>query len=236
MQMSGKKWVYSCMVSRAYHSANFDIAVCEESARICYVLLPDGLVADARRWAEEAAPMHQCTIALISGMDWNRDMTPWSAQGVMKKEKDFGGGASMYIRELETDLIPNIEQLLKIKASRRYLMGISLSGLFSVWSIFKSSIFNGIGSISGSFWFDGFTDFLEKWTPLSQPRVFMTLGVKEKNSSDKRLATVEDKSNDVVRILNEKNVPTILEMVPGTHFSPFEPRFNRALSNLLEGE
>lgn len=224
------------MVSRAYHSANFDIAVCEESARICYVLLPDGLVADARRWAEEAAPMHQCTIALISGMDWNRDMTPWSAQGVMKKEKDFGGGASMYIRELETDLIPNIEQLLKIKASRRYLMGISLSALFSVWSIFKSSIFDGIGSISGSFWFYGFTDFLEKGNPLSQPRVFMTLGMKEKNSSDKRLATVEDKSNDVVRILNEKNVPTILEMVPGTHFSPFEPRFNKTLSYLVEGE
>lgn len=224
------------MVSRAYHSANFDIAVCEGSAMICYVLVPGGLVADARKWAEAAAPMHQCTIALISGMDWNRDMTPWSAQGVMKKEKDFGGGAPMYIRELETDLIPNIEQLLKIKVSKRYLMGVSLSGLFSVWSIFKSSIFDGIGSISGSFWFDGFTDFLEKGTPLARPRVFMTLGVKEKNSSDKRLAIVEDRSNDVVRILNEKNVPAILEMVPGTHFSPFEPRFNMALSYLVEVE
>lgn len=224
------------MISRAYHSANLDIAVCEESARICYVLIPDGLVTDARKWAGEAAPLHQCTIALISGMDWNKDMTPWSAQGVMKKEKDFGGGASTYIRELETDLIPNIEQMLKIKASKRYLMGVSLSGLFSVWSIFKTALFDGIGSISGSFWFDGFTDFLKKGTPLSQPRVFMTLGVKEKNTSDKRLATVGDRSCDVVRILNEKNVPAILEMVPGTHFSPFGPRFNRALSYLVGEE
>lgn len=222
------------MISRAYHSSNFDIAVCEESARICYILIPEGLVTNARKWAEVASPMYQCTIALISGMDWNRDMTPWSAKGVMKKEKDFGGGAYIYLQELETDLIPNIEQLLKINFSKRYLIGISLSGLFSVWSIFKSSFFDGIGSISGSFWFDGFTDFLEKESPVSQPRVFLSLGVKEKNSSDKRLATVEERSNDVVRILNAKGIPAVLEMVPGTHFSPFEPRFNKALSYLLD--
>lgn len=224
------------MIFRSYHSANFDIAVCEGTARICYVLIPEGLVTDAVKWAETASSRYQCTIVLISGIDWNKDMTPWLAKGVMKKEKDFRGGARMYLRGLEGDLIPYIELMLKIKVSRRYLMGISLSGLFSVWTLFKSSFFDGIGSVSGSFWFDGFTDFVEKETPMSQPRVFMSLGVKEKNSSDKRLATVEDRSKEVLRILKEKGIPAILEMVPGTHFSPFEPRFNKALAFLVEGE
>ena len=55
-------------------------------------------------------------------------------------------------------------------------------------------------------------------------------------TSDKRLATVEDRSKEVLRILKEKGIPAILEMVPGTHFSPIEPRFNKALAFLVEGE
>lgn len=37
------------MIFRSYHSANFDIAVCEGTARICYVLIPEGHFGDGSR-------------------------------------------------------------------------------------------------------------------------------------------------------------------------------------------
>lgn len=221
------------ILSRAYHQAKFDIAVSEGSTRICYVLIPEGVVDDMSRWAGKAAQELQCSIALVSGMDWNRDMTPWSAEGVMKKEKGFGGGAAMFLSELLNDFVPNVEQWLKIKNPKRYLLGISLSGLFSVWTLSKTNAFAGVGSVSGSLWYDNFTGWLSRTDLLSSARVYLSLGLKEKNISDRRMARVEDCSREALAILEGKGLDAVLEMVPGTHFSPLAPKAGRALEWLL---
>lgn len=121
--------------------------------------------------AEKASPRFNTNVVLVSGMDWNRDMSPWAADGVMKEKKNFSGGAGMYLKELTDDFIPNIEQWLKLKAPKRYLLGISLSGLFSIWSLSKYNGFLGVGSISGSLWFDGFVE----WARLKEPLKFFSL-------------------------------------------------------------
>ena len=115
--------------------AGFDITTAEGSESVCYILLPEGAVSDIAKWADKASSKFNCNIVLVSGMDWNRDMSPWAADGVMKEKKNFSGGAGMYLKELTDDFIPNVEQWLKLKAPKRYLLGISLSGLFAIWSL-----------------------------------------------------------------------------------------------------
>lgn len=213
--------------------AGFDITTAEGSDSVCYVLLPEGAMNDMVKWAEKASSRFNTNVVLISGMDWNRDMSPWSADGVMKERKNFSGGASMYLRELADDFIPNVEQWLKLKAPKRYLLGISLSGLFAIWSLSRYNGFLGVGSISGSLWFDGFVEWSHRTPFFSNARIYLSLGVKEKNSPDRRIATVEGATKEIVSLLEGKGFDVTFEMVPGTHFSPAAPKFDRALEVLL---
>lgn len=219
--------------SRAYHMAGFDITTAEGSDSVCYVLLPEGAMADMVKWAGMAASTHNTNIVLITGMDWNRDMSPWPADGVMKEKKNFSGGAGMFLRELTEDFIPNVEQWLKLKTPKRYLLGISLSGLFAIWSLSRYDGFLGVGAISGSLWFDGFVEWTQKTPFIGSPRLYLSLGVKEKNAPDKRIAAVEDATREVADLLEGKGLDVTFEMVPGTHFSPAVPKFDRALEVLL---
>ena len=213
--------------------AGFDITTAEGSGSVCYVLLPEGAVSDMTKWAEKASSRFNTNIVLITGMDWNRDMSPWSAAGVMKEKKNFSGGAGMYLKELTEDLIPNVEQWLKLKAPKRYLLGISLSGLFAIWSLSKYTGFFGVGSVSGSLWFDNFVEWVHKTPFFSNARLYLSLGVKEKNTPDKRMAVVEEATKEVVSLLEGKGYDVTFEMVPGTHFSPAAPKFDRALEILM---
>ena len=220
-------------ISRAYHQVLLDIYTGAGSSRICYILIPEGVSEEVSKWAEKASEKHECNMVLISGMDWNHDMSPWMAEGVMKKEKKFTGGAQMFLSSLLTDFIPYVEQLIKVKASRRLLAGVSLSGLFSIWCTSRTEIFSGVASISGSLWFDNFTEWLRKSTVCPGTEFYLSLGSREKNTSDKRMMQVEDRTRETVSILEEKGLRTMFEMVQGTHFSPLAPRLEKAVSYLL---
>lgn len=221
--------------SRAYHQARFDVAVAEGADRVFYVLVPDGLLADAVKWAEKTAARTAGSVVVVSGMDWNKDMSPWKADGVMKREKEFEGGAQMYLKELVSDYVPYIEQMYRLNAAKRYLLGVSLSGLFALWTLGRTNVFSGLGSVSGSLWFDGFTEWLAKVPAFPAARVYISLGTKEKNTPDRRMATVEDRTRETVSLLEGRGVDVAFEMVPGTHFSPVLPKLDRAVDSLLAG-
>lgn len=213
--------------------ASFDITTAEGSDSVCFILLPEGALADMSKWAVKASSTHNANIVLISGMDWNRDMSPWPADGVMKEKKSFAGGAGIFLKELVDDFVPTVEQWLKLRDPRRYLLGISLSGLFSFWALSKTTLFDGIGSVSGSLWYDGLVDWTRKTTFLSNARIYLSLGQKEKNTPDKRMSVVEDATREITAILQDKGFDVRFEMVPGTHFSPAAPKFDKALDALL---
>lgn len=119
------------ITTRAYHGLEFSIArFC--NSRICYILLPEGLKEDGLKWMEEASQHYACTIVTITGMDWNDALTPWPAKGVFKKEKDFGGRAQDFLKELPGEYFLSIETTIGVKNAERTLVGISLSGLFAI--------------------------------------------------------------------------------------------------------
>lgn len=223
------------IISRIYRGLTFDYVRASSDEQVCYVLLPEGLKEDLRRWIEDASAQYNVSIVVVTGMDWNDDLTPWRAEGVMRKAKPFGGHGGMFLRALRDDYIPNIEAIMGLKDPRRSLVGVSLSGLFALWSCFVCDTFASVASISGSLWYDGFA----QWACCqslkdSVSRIYISLGDREKSSKDARMCTVESASTRIVESLQgseEVEVIYVLER-DTTHFSPIVPRLTKAFEAL----
>ena len=198
--------------------------------KICYMILPEGVKEDLSEGLEMLSDKHCASIVVINDVNWNDDLTPWPAEGVFKKAKPFGGQAASFLDKLTGEIIPETEKHLSIEKPERTILGVSLSGLFAVWSAFNTDAFTNIISISGSLWYDGFVDWMKHNTPSPEIRkVCMLLGEKEKFAKEKRMATVEECTHTAANILKEKSRADVFsELVEGTHFSPIMPRLERA--------
>ena len=194
------------------------------------MILPEGIKEDLANGLERLAEKYSVSIVVSNDVNWNDDLTPWPAEGVFKKAKPFGGRAAEFLDKLTRDIIPETEEHLGIVNPERTLLGVSLSGLFAVWSAFKADAFTNIISISGSLWYDGFVDWMKENTPSPNiKKVCMLLGEKEKNAKEKRMATVEECTHTASNILKEKSCADVrFELVEGTHFSPIMPRLEQA--------
>ena len=190
------------------------------------MILPEGIKGDLCDGLKELSEKHGVSIVVIEDVNWNDDLTPWPAAGVFKKAKPFGGKAAAFLEKLTNEIIPETEKSFGVEDAERTLLGVSLSGLFAVWSAFNTDAFTNIISISGSLWYDGFVEWMEEQTPSPQlKKVCMLLGEKEKNSKEKRMATVEERTLAAANILKAKSQAAVsFELVEGTHFSPIMPR------------
>ncbi len=206
----------------------------QSSNKICYMILPEGIKGDLCDGLKGLSEKHGISVVLIEDVNWNDDLTPWPAAGVFKKAKPFGGKAAAFLDKLTHEIIPETERDLGIEDAERTLLGVSLSGLFAVWSAFNTDAFTNIISLSGSLWYDGFVEWMKEKTPSPQlKKVCMLLGEKEKNAKEKRMATVEERTLAASDILKAKSQATVTcELVEGTHFSPILPRMERAMMTL----
>ena len=202
----------------------------QATSKTCYMILPEGIKKDLSEGLERLSENYGVSIVVLEDVDWNDDLTPWPAVGVFKKAKPFGGFATLFLEKLTHEIIPDAEKQLGIEEAERTILGVSLSGLFAVWSMFETDVFSNIISISGSLWYDCFVDWMEEQTlSPSVRKICMLLGEKEKNAKDKRMATVEERTLAAAKILKSNSQASVLfELVDGTHFSPILPRLERA--------
>lgn len=202
----------------------------QNTNKICYMIMPEGIRENLDVGLKELSEKYGVSIIVIPDVNWNDDMTPWATEGVFKKAKPFGGQAASFLDKLTNEIIPETEKTLSVEDAERTIMGVSLSGLFAVWVGFNTDAFTNIISISGSLWYDGFVEWMEKQTPSPcLKKVCMLLGEKEKNAKDKRMATVEERTRAAAKILKSNSqADVIFELVEGTHFSPILPRLERA--------
>lgn len=198
------------------------------------MILPEGIKGDLDDGLKGLSEKCGVSIAVIEAVDWNNDLTPWPAEGVFKKAKPFGGKASSFLEKLTHEILLETERGLGIEDAERTLLGVSLSGLFAIWAAFNTDAFTNIISISGSLWYDGFIEWMEEQAPSPQlKKVCMLLGEKEKNSKEKRMAKVEERTLAAADILKAKSQADIsFELVEGTHFSPILPRLERAMKGI----
>lgn len=206
--------------------------------KICYMILPEGIREDLDVGLKKLSEKYGVSIVVIEDVNWNDDTTPWVAGGVFKKAKPFGGQAALFLDKLTNEIIPEAEKSLEVEDAERTIMGVSLSGLFAVWACFNTNAFTNIINISGSLWYDGFTEWMKEQTPSPQlKKVCMLLGEKEKNAKEKRMATVEERTHAAAEILKSNSqADVIFELVEGTHFSPILPRLEQAFEAVYSVE
>ncbi|MBQ3708650.1 MAG: NUDIX domain-containing protein [Clostridia bacterium] len=193
----------------------------EDFVTACHVrelLEADGLSAD---------------LAVIGGIDWDDALSPWPAPKVFRGGRDFGGHAAAHLDLLRQTVIPAIEAGSCYR--RRMIAGYSLAGLFSLWAASASDLFASCASVSGSLWYDGFTDWLEKQT-VRFGGAYLSVGDREKNTKNPRMAKVEDETRRACRILGDKGVPAVFECNPGGHFRDVPARIARGIAWILKGD
>lgn len=198
----------------------------------CYIPMLEGQANEVRRWLDGVHDRYGIIPVMLPQVDWNDDLTPWPAEPIFKKGKSFGGKADACLDRLRLEIVPGMEADMGIEPEERWLVGVSLAGLFAVWATTKTSLFTRIASISGSFWYPGFADWLQGQTIYANS-VYISLGDKEADSKNKHLKSIALDTESVVKTLESKGVQTTFEWTEGTHFGPVIPRMERALATLV---
>lgn len=224
--------------TRSYHGAIIDECVAEGSNKIAYLILPERLDADGLRWIERTSASYNISIAIISGIDWNNDLTPWVADSLGKKDMPFRGHASFFLGTFIKDYLTNIEDRLNITKASRTLVGVSLSGLFALWTAHNCDSFDNIVSISGSFWYDHFAEWVQGhdiFKPLD--RAYIAIGDKEKKNKDPRFNNLLPCTETIVEDMRKKASRLKFEIEPGTsHFSSIIPRLEKAFDYIYSSK
>ena len=199
------------------------------SGRICYILYPFDALGE---WIEEAAEKYGVTIASVTGMDWEADLTPWPAPGQPPGCPDFEGKAPEFLKTLTTQVLPEVERRLHITPkAERTLLGVSLSGLFTLWQWMVSDTFHNIISLSGSFWYEGFAEWIKsRPVPAGKGRAYFLLGDKECRTRVKAFQPVQTDTEEIVEYLRSNGIDDFFELVPGDHYHNGEQMLARAFA------
>ncbi len=201
--------------------------IISETSSVAYILTP--MPMDEPKLAA-LAERYATSIIAIEGMDWDHDLTPWPSPAVMKGDADFKGLASSFLlKVLET--VHYVESLFKIEDAERTLIGISLSGLFAMWAWTQTDMFTHVGTLSGSYWYEGLVEWFAAQTKPTTGCIYMAVGDKEHESRNKHFASIEENTDLVAEILRQNGNKIISERVPGTHYASVWPR----LEGLFKG-
>lgn len=169
----------------------------------------------------------------FSGMDWNGDLTPYPAKSPFKRGEDFSGNGKDYL----DFLLEKRDSVLKendIVPSYHVIAGYSLAGLFALYSTIALRSFDAAVSVSGSLWYPGFYDFIQKAEIEGKRTLYLSLGDKEKETRNPTMKTVEEKTLAIVKMLKEKGQKVFFESNSGNHFQDPEGRLAKGIGWILE--
>lgn len=180
------------------------------------------------------------TLVAYEAKDWNAEFSPWSAPSIWKKTKDdpgFIGKGPDTLQWLKEIGIPFVEKTENPETGRRnrYLAGYSLAGLFSLWAFYESQIFRGCVSGSGSLWFPGWMEYLEKASAPEDSCIYLSLGGKEEKTKNPVMASIGNATRKAkAQIEADENVTfSCLEWNPGGHFSDPDIRVAKGVAWIL---
>lgn len=193
---------------------------------ILYLLLPVHMRVDNLL---DIANHFGTNVVAVTGIDWNEQLTPWSNPTVIAGEADFGDGAQSFLDTLQSKVLPVCERVLGTTAARRTLAGVSLAGLFAVWAWEQTDAFADIVSLSGSFWYPGFVEWLSENAKERTGRVYLGLGEQEALNTKGVFGTVGTCTERVADILHNHGAEVESAITPGNHFAPLLPRIIAAL-------
>lgn len=174
------------------------------------------------------------TLVTISGLNWEAELSPWAAGDLFKYSEMFTGGADAYLKTLTEEIMPQAEALLSGKIAWRGLSGYSLAGLFTVYALYKTSLFSRAASMSGSLWYPGFKDFALAHNMAKTPQyLYFSLGDKEARARNQYLKTVQQCTEELAAHCKSLGINTFYELNPGGHYRDIIKRSAAGIKWLL---
>ena len=174
------------------------------------------------------------SLAAISGLDWDHDMSPWAIPPISASDRPCTGGADAYLSLLTWEIMPAVERALGEKPAFSALAGYSLAGLFALYAAYRTDAFSRLASASGSFWFPGFAEFAEGQPMKVRPeKLYFSLGDRESHTKNPFLAPVEERTRRLYDWYREKGIDTIYIQESGGHFQEPDARMARGIRWIL---
>lgn len=164
------------------------------------------------------------SLITVTDLDWNRDMSPWNAPPAIKGDDPFSGGAEEYLKLMLGEIVPKAEEYLG-EVSRRGIAGYSMAGMFALYALYKTDIFDAAACVSGSLWFPGFKDYVFSNEMKSAPKkLYFSLGDGESRTRNPYLRTVSENTRAIAAFYREKGMETVFKLNPGGHFTDSSQR------------
>lgn len=170
-------------------------------------------------------------LIFISNNDWESDFTPFNHKAVFKNGRDFTGKANEYLERFK-ESIKKIEETLTLNVEYRILAGYSLAGLFSLYATKNNGLFRKICSVSPSFWYPGFVDFVKE-NDFNFDQAYFSIGNKEFLTKNPYLSKSYDCLKEITDILKNRNKNIYFEMNEGGHFNNPDERLKKCIVYLL---
>ena len=174
-----------------------------------------------------------CSLVAVSGLDWDKDLSPWPAPAVRRGEEPFAGGAAEYLAWMIGSLLPAARALLPGTPCWEGLAGYSMAGLFAVWALSRTDVFRRGASMSGSLWYPGIREYLMAHPPRPDC-LYFSLGSKENKTRNPLMAAVEENTRAIQAFCREQGITTTFQLNPGNHFRDTAARTAAGIAWMLE--
>ena len=175
-----------------------------------------------------------CTLVAISELNWEHDMAPWDIPPLSKGGSPCTGGADEYLQLLIGEIVPEAEKWVHGSAVWRGMAGYSLAGLFAIYSMYQTTVFSRIASMSGSLWFPGFKEYVFSHEIKGRPDcLYFSLGDRECKTRNPYLKTVQENTEEIEAFYRRMGINTALQMNPGGHFKGAVDRTAAGIAWLL---
>lgn len=174
-----------------------------------------------------------CSLVAVSGLDWDKDLSPWPAPAVRRGEEPFAGGAAEYLAWMTGSLLPAARALLPGTSCWEGLAGYSMAGLFAVWALSRTDVFRRGASMSGSLWYPGIREYLMAHPPRPDC-LYFSLGSKESKTRNTLMAAVEENTRAIQAFCRGQGITTTFQLNPGNHFRDTAARTAAGIAWMLE--
>jgi predicted alpha/beta superfamily hydrolase len=190
----------------------------------------------------EESKLAELVLVGVETKDRFLEYTPWHGKALDDRHDDFGGGGADYLSFLAQKLKPYIDRKYNTLTDLENtgIVGASLGGLIALYAAYLyPGIFGRIGSISGSFWYEGLMEFMEtqQLDRIGQ-KIYMDVGSLEGADRTNVLKNMVSRTKNAYQTLCNKgfadeNCKLVVEQDGIHHPSFFTRRFPNALGWLF---
>lgn len=174
------------------------------------------------------------SLVAISKLRWDHDMAPWYMGPISKHDTPCTCGADDYLNLLLDEIMPEAESVLPGAPAWRGIAGYSLAGLFAVYALYKTDVFSRAASMSGSFWFEGFPEFVRSHEMKGRPNcLYFSLGDKESSTGNPILNVVQHNTEEIESFCHAKGITTTFVLNSGNHYQACNQRTASGIAWIL---